>query len=132
VNVSSFTGKIGQANEVAYSASKFAVAGLSAGLAQELSPIGIQVLCVYPTLVRTEMITPEILAQMPGGSPNFIEADDFARRTLRALSKTGTDVVIPFQMKGPIILNALFPNWMGRMVGKVKLGALGKAGLDVH
>ena len=46
LNLGSFAGKIGQADEVAYSASKFAVAGLSQGLAQELAPEGIHVLCV--------------------------------------------------------------------------------------
>ncbi len=132
INVSSFAGKIGQADEVAYSASKFAVTGFSAGLAQELAPMGIQVLCVHPTLVRTEMFTPAVMARMPGGSPSFIEADDFARRTLRALARGRTDAVIPSHMKVPIILNAVFPNWMGRLVGRVKLGTLRKAGVNVH
>jgi hypothetical protein len=35
-------------------------------------------------------------------------------------------------MKVPIILNALFPQWMGRIFGRVKLGALRKAGIDIH
>jgi short-subunit dehydrogenase len=131
VNVSSFAGKVGQADEVAYSASKFAVTGLSAGLAQELAPLGIQVLCVHPTLVRTEMFTPEIMERMPGGTPAFIEADDFARRTLHALEKGRTDVVIPSHMKMPVVLNAIFPQWMGRVVGRVKLAALKKAGFEV-
>jgi short-subunit dehydrogenase len=131
VNLSSFAGKIGQADEVAYAASKFAIAGLSAGLSQELSPMGIQVLCVYPTLVRTEMFTPEIMARMPDASRSFMEADDFARRTLRALAKGRSEAVIPGRMNLPIILNALFPEWMGRVVGRVRLSALRKAGVNV-
>ena len=132
VNLSSFAGKIGQADEVAYSASKFAVTGLSAGLAQELAPMGIGVLCVYPTLVRTEMFTPEVMARMPDAAGTFIEADDFARRTLRALAKGSSEAVIPSRMKLPIVLNALFPQWMGRMIGRVKLGALEKAGFEIR
>lgn len=132
INISSFAGKIGQADEVAYSASKFAVSGLSEGLAQELTPLGIQVLCVHPTLVRTEMFTPEVMARMPGRAPKFIEADEFARRTLRALSKGRIEAVIPARMKGPILLNALFPQWMGGMVGRVKLAALRKAGVSIQ
>lgn len=131
VNVSSFAGKIAQADEVAYSASKFAVTGLSQGLAQELAPSGIQVLCVHPTLVRTEMFTPNVMARMPGRAPRFIEADDFARRTLQALEKGRVEAVIPSLMKGPIILNTLFPGWMGRTVGRIKLAALRKAGIEV-
>lgn len=132
VNVSSFAGKLGQADEVAYSSSKFAVAGLSQGLAQELAPMGIQVLCVYPTLVRTEMFTPEVLARMPSGAPKFMEPDEFARRTLRALAKGRIEAVIPSRMKGPIVLNTLFPKWMGRLVGRVKLAALRRAGDEVQ
>ncbi len=132
VNVSSFAGKVGQADEVAYSASKFAVTGLSAGLSQELEPMGIHVLCVYPTLVRTEMFTPEVLARMPDAAGTFIEADEFARRTLRALAQGKTEAVIPNHMKLPMALNALFPQWMGRMVGRVKRNALKKAGVDIE
>lgn len=132
INISSFAGKIGQVDEVAYSASKFAVSGLSAGLAQELLPMGIQLLCVYPTLVRTEMFTPEIMERMPDASGSFIEADDFARRTLRALAKGRSEAVIPSRMRVPIILNSLFPHWMGKMVGRIRLGALKEAGVDVR
>lgn len=131
INVSSFAGKIGQADEVAYSASKFAVTGLSQGLAQELAPLGIRVLCVHPTLVRTEMFTPEVMERMPAGGPKFMEADAFARETLRALSRGKIEAVIPATMKVPILLNALFPQWMGRNVGKIKLAALRKAGVAI-
>jgi len=129
VNVSSFAGRIGQADEVAYSASKFAVTGLSQGLSQELAPLGIHVLCVHPTLVQTEMFTPEVMARMPGRRPRFMSADEFARQTLRALDRGRRDAVIPARMRVPIVLNALFPDWMGRMVGRVKLAALRRAGL---
>jgi len=127
VNVGSFAGKIGQADEVAYSASKFAVTGLSQGLAQELAPDGIHVLCLHPTLVRTEMFTPEVLARMPAASSrSFISAEEFARRALRALEKGRTEAVIPGTMRIPILLHALFPEWMGRTLGRIKLAALEK------
>ena len=71
------------------------------------------------------------MARMPDSTPKFMEAEEFARRTLRALAKGRTEAVIPSPMKAPIILNALFPHWMGRMVGRVKLSALRKAGVDV-
>ncbi len=131
VNVSSFAGKIGQADEAAYSASKFAVTGLSAGLAPELAEMGIQLLCVYPTLVSTEMFTPEIMARMPRGT-KFIEPEEFARQTLNALTKGKTEAVIPPQMKVPMILSALFPERMAKVFGRVKLGALRKAGISLE
>src|SRR5262249_54298853 len=48
VNVSSVAGKLGQPDESAYTASKFAVTGLSEALACELAPLGIHVMTVYP------------------------------------------------------------------------------------
>ena len=131
VNISSFAGKIGQAGEAAYSASKFAVTGLSQGLAQELAPMGIQLLCVHPTLVRTEMFTPDVMARVPGSSPKFIEADEFARRTLDALAKGRSEAVIPSHMKGPVVVSAIFPESMRKIVGHVKLAALRRAGDEV-
>src|SRR5207247_6377619 len=68
VNISSVAGKLGQPDEAAYSASKFAVTGLSEGLSYELAPLGIHVMTVYPALVRTEMFTPEVMARMPRGA----------------------------------------------------------------
>src|SRR2546425_1068256 len=81
VNISSVAGKLGQPDEAAYSASKFAVTGLSEGLSYELAPLGIHVMTVYPALVRTEMFTPEVMARMPRGAERtFLEPPEFSRR----------------------------------------------------
>src|SRR2546422_11146405 len=81
VNISSVAGKLGQPDEAAYSASKFAVAGLSEGLSYERAPLGIHVMTVYPALVRTEMFTPEVMARMPRGAERtFLEPPEFSRR----------------------------------------------------
>jgi meso-butanediol dehydrogenase/(S,S)-butanediol dehydrogenase/diacetyl reductase len=55
VNVASIAGKTGRAFTAAYSASKFAVVGLTQGLAQELGPANIRVNAVCPGLLRTAM-----------------------------------------------------------------------------
>jgi meso-butanediol dehydrogenase/(S,S)-butanediol dehydrogenase/diacetyl reductase len=57
VNVSSISGKTGRAFTAAYAASKFAVIGLTQGLAQELGPRQIRVNAVCPGLLRTTMWT---------------------------------------------------------------------------
>ncbi len=55
VNVSSMWGVTGASCEVAYSAAKAAVIGLTRALAKEVGPSGIQVNCVAPGVVDTEM-----------------------------------------------------------------------------
>jgi len=128
INLGSFAGKIGQADEVAYSASKFAITGLSQGLAQELAPQGIHVMCLHPTLVETEMFTPEVMVRMPKSSlGQFISSDEFVRQALDALARGETEVVIPRRMRGVIALYALFPQYMNKVIGRVKMAALRKS-----
>ena len=55
ITVSSMWGQVGGSCEVAYSASKAAVIGLTRALAKELGPSGITVNCVAPGVIATEM-----------------------------------------------------------------------------
>jgi NAD(P)-dependent dehydrogenase (short-subunit alcohol dehydrogenase family) len=55
VNIASINGMRGKAGLSNYSASKAGIIGLTRTLARELGPRGINVNCVAPGLVRTEM-----------------------------------------------------------------------------
>jgi len=55
INVSSIWGITGASCEVAYSASKAGVIGLTKALAKELGPSNIQVNCVAPGIIETNM-----------------------------------------------------------------------------
>ena len=59
VNVASVGGRIGSPGVAAYSASKFAVEGLSEALSSELAGLGVEVAIVEPGMYRTPMIGPE-------------------------------------------------------------------------
>ena len=72
VTVSSMWGQVGASCEAAYSATKGAVIALTKALAQELGPSGIQVNCVAPGVILTDMcadIDPEILEELRQESP---------------------------------------------------------------
>jgi len=60
VLVSSTAGQRGEAFHADYAASKGAIISMTKGLATELAPEGIQVNCVAPGWVRTEMSAPAL------------------------------------------------------------------------
>jgi NAD(P)-dependent dehydrogenase (short-subunit alcohol dehydrogenase family) len=65
INISSVTGKRGSARYAAYSASKFAVIGLTQSLAHELAPYQVNVNAICPSLVDTERVAHLAAAMMP-------------------------------------------------------------------
>ena len=72
VTVSSMWGQVGASCEVAYSASKAAVIGMSKALAKELGPSGITVNCVSPGVIATEMnsnLSPQDLEDLKAETP---------------------------------------------------------------
>ncbi len=56
INTSSIWGQHGASCEVAYSATKHAIIGLTRSLAQELAPTNIRVNCVAPGVINTDMV----------------------------------------------------------------------------
>src|SRR5260370_5252635 len=65
VNVSSMGGQMSFAGASAYSASKFALEGLSEALAQEVAPFGIKVIIVEPGALRTNFSGSNAIKLMP-------------------------------------------------------------------
>lgn len=72
VNVSSMWGEVGASCEVAYSATKAALIGLTKALAKEVGPSGVRVNCVTPGVIDTDMnaqLTDEDRAQLADETP---------------------------------------------------------------
>jgi 3-oxoacyl-[acyl-carrier protein] reductase len=125
VNVSSVAGRLGQPDEAAYSATKFAVTGLSEALAYELAPLGIHVMTVYPALVRTEMFTPEVMARMPPRvQGTFMEAPAFTAAVLRALARGRYEVTVPGYVKIAFAMRTLLPALHRRITRGLRLPVL--------
>ena len=80
INLSSVTGKQGLARYAAYSASKFAVIGLTQSLAYELAPYRVNVNAICPGLVDTERVGHMASALMPVDMPADEQRAEFARR----------------------------------------------------
>src|SRR3954449_305557 len=108
VNISSVAGLQGSAGTIAYTASKFAVRGMTKVAALELAPFGVRVNSVHPGFIDTDMLREELgataVASMAGAGaqvPNgrLAEADDVAKLVCYLASddsaySTGSEFVV--------------------------------------
>lgn len=121
INICSIGSRVPIPHLSAYCASKFAQAGLSAVMAEELRSKGIRVTTVMPGLMRTgshlqawfkgERPTEFALFSLIGGAPGTsMSAERAARLILAASARGQSDAVIPFTYRQIAKLAALAPN----------------------
>jgi NAD(P)-dependent dehydrogenase (short-subunit alcohol dehydrogenase family) len=121
VNICSIGGRVPIPHLSAYCASKYAQAGLSAVMAEELRAKGIRVTTVLPGLMRTgshlqawfkgERPTEFALFSLVGGAPGTsMSAERAARLILSAAARGRADAVIPFTYRQLSKLAAIAPN----------------------
>jgi len=91
VNIASVAGKAGFAGLATYSATKHAVVGYSEAVRAELQDSGIEVSCVMPVIVNTELAAGLGTAR---GSKH-LEASDVADAIVEALEHPRFDVYVP-------------------------------------
>ena len=86
INIGSVSGKSGEANGAAYSASKFGLIGFTQSLFEEVRENGIKVAVILPGFVDTPMIPP--VKQLDRS--RMIQADDVAQAVLYVLNSPAT------------------------------------------
>lgn len=86
INISSVSGKSGEANGSAYSASKFGLIGFTQSLYEEVREHGIKVSVILPGFVDTPMIPPVKHLDRS----KMIQADDVAQAVLFVLNAPAT------------------------------------------
>jgi NAD(P)-dependent dehydrogenase (short-subunit alcohol dehydrogenase family) len=130
VNISSIGGKIAVPHLVPYSASKFALVGLSEGLRAELKKDGILVTTVCPGLMRTgsprnaefkgrhreEYAWFSISDALPLTS---ISAERAARQIVEACRHGDAELVISVQAKLAVLFHGVFPGLTADILGVV-------------
>ena len=127
VNISSIGGKVSVPHLVPYSASKFALSGLSKGLRTELMKDGIKVTTVYPGLMRTgsprnadfkgqhrfEYAWFSISDSMPLLT---VSAENAARQVVQACKRGQAELVISVPAKLAVLFDELFPEAMSQIL----------------
>jgi NAD(P)-dependent dehydrogenase (short-subunit alcohol dehydrogenase family) len=130
VNISSIGGKISVPHLLPYSASKFALVGLSEGLRAELSQDGIVVTTICPGLMRTgsprnanfkgrheaEYAWFKISDSLPLTSINARRA---ARQVIEAARRGDAEVVLTIQAKAAALFHGIFPGLTADLLGLV-------------
>ena len=125
VNLSSVAGKLGQPDEAAYAATKFAVAGLSESISYEFDPLGIHVLCVHPALVRTEMFDEATMARLPASvQSSFISVEKFCAGVLDALARGAYEVTVPRHVGLGYLARLLAPSFFRKQIARLRLSVL--------
>ena len=142
VNISSIGGKIAVPHMASYSASKFALTGLSDAVRSELARDNIHVTTVAPGMMRTGS---HVNAKFKGkhdkefawfaasaGAPLLsMNANRAARKILAACRRGQPSLILTFAARAAILGNAFFPDLTGyamKFVNRLLPGAGGEEG----
>lgn len=140
VNISSIGGKISVPHLVPYSASKFALVGLSEGLRAELQKDGVVVTTVCPGLMRTgsprnatfkgqhraEYAWFSISDALP---VTAMKAERAARQIIEACKRGDAEVVLSIQAQLAVKFHGLFPGLTADLLGLVNRMLPGPGGI---
>ncbi len=128
VNIASSAGKYGAPGGATYSATKFAVVGLSEAIRAETADVpGIEVSCVMPGVVRTELATG--LVETRG--VKVVAPEDVAQAIVEALQHPRFDVYVPKDIGRVVWLTQLLPRRLREGLGRAMKADRVLAGADL-
>jgi short-subunit dehydrogenase len=117
INIASLSGLIPVPGQVVYVGAKFGVVGLSAALADEVAPHGVDVSVVMPPFTNTELIS----GTSGSGAIKPVEPEDIAKAVIKTLEKPKTHVAVPpplrFTAQAAQMLGPRGRRWMNRKLG---------------
>jgi NAD(P)-dependent dehydrogenase (short-subunit alcohol dehydrogenase family) len=115
VNIASSAGKAGVPGAATYSATKHAVVGLSETIRAEMRDSGIEVSCVMPGLVRTELTS----GTQDARGIKTVGPDDVAQAIVEALREPRFDVYVPKETGRVIYVSGVLPRRMRERIARV-------------
>ena len=114
VNIASQAGKTALPGIATYSGTKHAVVGISEAVRAELRGSGVEVHCVMPTLVNTELT-----AGLGQKLIKAVDADDVANEIVDALELGRFDVYVPRENAIMTRFSALLPRRASEAIGRL-------------
>ena len=108
VNVASIAGRIGAPLEAAYSATKFAVVGLSEAMAIELAPRGVGVSWVNPGPVKTEFFNARGVPYQRK-TPKPLPVSRVAGDVIAVVERNKLETYLPRWLRQAVVSRVLFP-----------------------
>jgi short-subunit dehydrogenase len=120
VNICSITGRRGVPARSEYSASKFALIGLSEAVRAEVAKDGIDVLVVQPCLVNTPMEANmlESKARREWQDRKRISPETVAEHTLRAIERGRKEITIGFSGRALLTVNRFAPRLVDALMNR--------------
>jgi len=120
VNVASMCGRKAMPAWSEYSASKYALCGLTEALRGELARFDIDILLMVPGLTASEL--PQHLLRSEGRMKidfdKGMSPDDVAAAIVRSLHKNKTETVIGRDARWMLLFNKFFPRWLDRILAR--------------
>jgi len=121
INIASLAGVVAVPGQVVYAGTKFAVVGLSTGMADEFASRGVEVSVVMPPFTKTELIA----GTKGTGTSKPIAPEVIAAAIVRTLQRPKTHVMVPHPMRFVVpMLSLLGPGgrrWLNRKMGSDRL-----------